>query len=249
MKGKKNYFEDIKNYRIEDKFIEHLIRLLFFTIVIGIGSIYQRFKHLLFHIKNFLLSRSMSDVLAKYAKYKESVNSLMGKTAYHKKLHLHIHGVINSHFSEYERRMVFGLKNSRESIVNSSRQIISTVKGYTKSMGARYFAHIPETGLTKKITSALISIQLPGRSCLNRKEIKSGCDITGKIKYLNHVAMGYRNYMHEKFEKFYNEDFRKKLSSPSANMKTVRDNIERITTTVRRIEQRQIRYRLGESSG
>ncbi|HPJ34416.1 MAG TPA: hypothetical protein PK358_06240 [Spirochaetota bacterium] len=55
--------------------------------------------------------------------------------------------------------------------------------------------------------------------------------------------------MHEKFEKFYNEDFRKKLSSPSANMKTVRDNIERITTTVRRIEQRQIRYRLGESSG
>ncbi len=61
--------------------------------------------------------------------------------------------------------------------------------------------------------------------------------------------MGYRNYMHEKFEKFYNEDFRKKLSSPSANMKTVRDNIERITTTVRRIEQRQIRYRLGESSG
>ncbi len=63
--NRKNYFEEIKNHRIEDKFIEHLIRLLFFTVVIGIGSIYQRVKELFFHVKNFFLSRRMSDVLEK----------------------------------------------------------------------------------------------------------------------------------------------------------------------------------------
>lgn len=247
MKSRKNYFEEIKNHRIEDKFIEHLIRLLFFTVVIGIGSIYQRIKASLFHVKNFFLNRRMSDILAKYRRYKESAHSLMERTVHNKRLHSQIHEAINTHFTEYERRIVFGLKESRDSIVSSSRRLISSVKGYTKKMSARYFEHIPEITLTKKVSSSLISIQLLRKTGRNAAD-RNCRDFTETVHYLNSVARGYKKYMAGKFEKFYTEDFRKKISDSSMKMKTVRKNIDKISDTLRRAEQRRVRYRFSNSS-
>ena len=248
MRSGKNYFEEIKNHRIEDKFIEHLIRLLFFTVVIGIGSIYQRIKESLFHVKNFFLNRRMSDILAKYRRYKESAHSLMERTVHNKRLHSQIHEAINTHFTEYERRIIFGLKESRDSIVSSSRRLISSVKGYTKKMSARYFEHIPEKTLTKKVSSALISIQLLRKTGRNAAADRNRTDVIDTVHYLNSVARGYKKYMTGKFEKFYTEDFRKKISDSSIKMNTVRKNIEKIKDTVRRAEQRQARYRFSNSS-
>jgi len=248
VKSRKNYFEEIKNHRVEDKFIEHLIRLLFFTVVIGIGSIYQRAKEILFHVKNFFLSRRMSDVLAKYVKYKESVHSLMEKAVHNRKLPQQIHETINTHFSEYERRIIFGLKESRDSIINSSRKLITSMKGYTRSMGMRYFEYIPEMNLTRKVSAALISVQFLKRSG-SRRDIKNiNAEITENVKYLHSISAAYKKYMISKFEKFYTREFRQKISQSSEKMKTVRTNIQKITDTVRRAEQRQSRYRLRRTS-
>ncbi len=248
MKSRRNYFEEIKNNRVEDKLIEHLIRLLFFTIVIGIGSIYQRLKESMFHMKNFFLSRNMSDILAKYRKYRESVHSVMEKTVHSRKLHIQIHDAINTHFTEYESRIIFGLKGSRDSIVNSSKKILTSVRGYTRRVGARYFEYIPEFSVTEKISSSLIHVQMLRRSGKKSGYKKELPPINETFAYLNSVAQGYRRYMTERFEKFYTEDFMKKISGSSKKMKTVRRNIEKITETVRRAEQKRAGYRFGESS-
>jgi len=248
MKSRKNYFEEIKNHRVEDKFIEHLIRLLFFTVIIGIGSIFQRAKELLFHIKNFFLSRRMSDVLAKYTKYKETVHLLMDKALHSRKLHLHIHEAINTHFSEYEKKIIFGLKESRDSIISSSRKLITSVKGYTRSMRIRYFEYLPEMNLTRKVSAALISVQFLRRSGSRRDLKNSNSEITENVKYLHSISGAYKKYMISKFEKFYTREFRQKISQSSWRMKTVRTNIQKITDTVRRAERRQSSYRLSRTS-
>lgn len=248
MKSRKNYFEEIKNHRVEDKFIEHLIRLLFFTVVIGIGSIYQRVKQILFHVKNFFLNRRMSDVLAKYTKYKKAVHSLMERAVHNRKLPQQVHEAINTHFSEYEKKIIFGLKESKDSIISSSRKLITSMKGYTRSMGMRYFEYIPEMNLTKKVSAALISVQFLKRSG-NRRDVKnSNSEITENVKYLHSISRAYKKYMISKFEKFYTREFRQKISQSSENMKTVRTNIQKLTDTVRRAEQKQSRYRLSSTS-
>lgn len=248
MKSRKNYFEEIKNRGVEDKFIEHLIRLLFFTAVIGIGSIYQRIKESLFHVKNFFLSRRMSDVLAKYARYKESVRTMMERTVRNKNLHRQIHEAINTNFSEYEKRIIFGLRESRDSIVSNSRKFFSSVRGYTRKIGVRYFEYVPEKTFTKRLSSALISVQLLRKSARKTTIRRSSADIAETVQYLNSVAEGYKKYMAEKFEKFYTEEFRTKISESSAKMKTVRMNIEKLKYTLKRAEQRQSRYRLSHTS-
>lgn len=248
MKSRKNYFEEIKNHKVEDKFIEHLIRLLFFTVVIGIGSIYQRAKEILFHVKNFLLSRRMSDVLARYSKYKESVHSLMEKAVHGKKLPHQIHEAINMHFSDYEKRIIFGLKESRDSIISNSRKLFVTMKGYTRRMKIRYFEYIPDASLTKRVSSALISIQFLRRSGKNAEMKSRNTEIAETVNYLHSISDAYKKYMTAKFEKFYTEEFRKKITVSSAKMKTVRTNIKKLTETVKRAEQRQSRYRLSSTS-
>lgn len=248
MKSRRNYFEEVKNRGVEDKFVEHLIRLIFFTVILGIGSIYQRGKESLFHVRNFFLSRRMSDVLTKYRRYRESVQSMMERTVQNRKLHSQIHEAINTHFSEYERRIVFGIRESRDSIVSGSRRILSSVRGYTRRMRARYFEYLPEKTFTKKTSSALISIQLLRRSGRKTAGKRECVDIAETVQYLNAVAEGYRRYMAEKFNKFYTDEFRKKISESSEKMKTVRANMEKLTDTIKRAEQRRNSYRLSSSS-
>jgi hypothetical protein len=248
VKSRKNYFEEIKNHRVEDKFIEHLIRLLFFTVIIGIESIYQRIKEFLFHIKNFFLNRRMSDVLGKYAKYKESVHSLMKKTVHNKKLPMQIHETINNHFSEYEKRIIFGLRESRDNIISSSRKLLISVKGYTRRMRLRYFEYIPDISLTRRVSFALISVQFLRRSGRKQGIKNSSPDMAETVKYLHSISDAYKKYMTSKFEKFYTEEFRQKISHSSAKMKTVRTNIKKLTDTVKKAEQRQSRYRFSSTS-
>ncbi len=248
MKNKKNYFDEIKNYRVEDKFIEHLIRLLFFTIIIGIESLIKRGKEYIGHIKNFFIRRTMSDMLTKYTRYKESVHSLMNKTMRRRNLHMQIHQAINTHFSDYEKRIVFGLKESKDSFISNSRRILTSVKGYSKKISIRYFQYLPETSATSKISSALICMQLVRKSLKNHDVWKNSVDFTETKKYLNSIAGEYRNYMALKFEKFYTVEFRKKISDSSERMKTVRTNIKKLADTIKRAEKKQIGYRFGNSS-
>lgn len=248
MKSRKNYFEEIKNHKIEDKFVEHLIRLLFFTIVIGMGSIYQRVKELFFHLKNFFLSRRMSDVLKKYTKYKESVHMLMDRTVHNRKLPRQIHEAINAHFSEYEKKIIFGLKESRENIISSSRKILISVKGYTRRIGIRYFEYIPEMNLTKKVSTALISVLFIRKSGRHNEIKKNNSEFAEAVKYLHEVSYSYKKYMITRFEKFYTDEFRKKISHSSGKMKTVHSNIQKITDTIRKAEQRHSRYRFTSTS-
>ena len=248
MKSRKNYFEEIKNHRIEDKFIEHLIRLLFFTIVIGIGSIYQRVKEHFFLVKNFFLSRRMSDVLEKYTKYKNSVHSLMEKAVHNKKLPHQIHEAINSHFSDYEKRIIFGLKESRDTIISNSKKLLLSVKGYTRSIRIRYFEYKPDMSLTRRVSAALISVQFLKRSG-RKTEVKNSCpELAETVKYLHSISDAYKKYMTKKFEKFYTEEFRQKISHSSEKMKTVRTNIQKFTETVKKAEQRNRSYRFSSIS-
>lgn len=248
MKKRKTYFDEIRNHRIEDKFIEHLIRLLFFTVVIGIESIFQRGKEILFHIKNYFLNRNMSAVLSKYTRYKDSVHSLLERAVNRKVLHLHIHDTINTHFSEYEKRIVFGLKGSRDSIVSGSKKLLSSVTGCTKGMRIRYFNNLPGKNLTKRVSSSLISVLLIRKFGNSAGIKKKADDIADEVKYLNIIGENYRNYMSAKFKKFYTEEFRNKITGSASRMKTVRAGIEKLTDTIKRAEQRQNRYRLSSSS-
>ena len=248
MKSSKNYFEEIRNHRVEDKFIEHLIRLLFFTFIIGIESFYQRVKGLFFHIKNFFLSRRMSDVLAKYSRYKETVYTIMGRTVQNKKLHRQIHEAINNHFSDYEKRIVFGLRESRESIVNNSKKLLLSVRGYTRKIRVRYFEYIPDVNLTKRVSSALILVQFFRRSGRKSEMKNSNTEIAETVKYLHSISGSYKKYMTAKFEKFYTREFRMKISESSAKMKTVRTNIQKFTDTVKKAEQRRSRYKFSSPS-
>jgi len=248
VKSRKNYFEEIKNHRVEDKFIEHLIRLLFFTVVIGVASIYQRLKGIFFHVKNFILNRRMSDVLERYAKYKESVHSLMEKAVHSRKLPQQIHDTINMHFSEYEKRIIFGLKESRDTIISNSRKLFISMKGYTRRMKIRYFEYIPEMSLTKRVSAALISVQFLRRSGKSTEMKNRNTDIAETVNYLHSISDAYKKYMTAKFKKFYTQEFMQKITESSAKMKTVRTNIQKLTETVKRAEQRQSRYRLGSTS-
>ena len=249
MKSRKNYFEEIKNSRVEDKFIEHLIRLLFFTIVISIESGYKRMKGGLAHVKNFFMSRTMSDMLQRYSGYKETVHSLIERTVRRKRLHRHIHEMINSQFSEYEKRIIFGIKESKDSIMTSSRRVITSMKGYTSIMSARYFKSMPEISVTKKISSAVLSIQLLKQLGHKESSKKSRDDIAEKIIYLNKVASNYRKFMEKTYNKFYSREFKDKITATSSGMKTVKNNIEKMIDTAKRLEQKQVKYRLGEYHG
>jgi len=115
-------------------------------------------------------------------------------------------------------------------------------------VGARYFEYIPEFSVTEKISSALIYVQMLHRSGKKPAEKKELITKNETVAYLNSVAQGYRRYMTERFEKFYTDDFMKKISGSSGKMKTVRRNLEKITETIRKAEQKRSGYRFGESS-
>lgn len=243
----RNYFDDVKNIRIQDKFIEHFIRLVFFTVVLAIEAVYKKIKEILFHLKNRFKGRTLSDVLKKYNHYKDSVNSLIhNRNSFHN-LQEKIHDTVNRFFSDEEKKLVFGLKDTTHSLMEKSKQIFTSVSGYTVSVKNRYFRYRPFPAINKDLTASMLTLFILNKY-KNRKNIISAfINTEAKKEFIELHSSGYRTFINDTFKKFYTHEFKKKISAAKMDMNSLRPHIEKILNTIDKLEKKQIRYTFGQS--
>jgi len=243
----KNYFDDIKNKRVQDKFIEHIIHLLFFTVVLSIEALYKKCKDILFHLKNLLRRRRLSDVLKKYTRYKESVNSMIHNHAHIQNLHDRIHDTMNHLFSDEEKKLVFGMKDSKQIFMEKSKQIITSVTDYTKSMKSRYFKYKPFTGFNKNHTAAMLTLFILKKYKDNKSIFNLSINPEVKKIFVETHSSGYKKFINETFNKFYSNEFKQKVSITSLDIQSLKPHIIKIIHTIEKLERKQIKYTFGQS--
>lgn len=239
----KNYFDEIKNKKIQDKFVEHIIRLLFFTFILSIEAVYKQSKILFFHVKNFLLGRTLSDILKKYRSYKESVNLIINNNSPGHNLHQRIHETKNLLFNDEEKKLVFGFKDTTNNLLEKSKQIFTSVSGYTKSMKNRYFKYTPFGDINKNFTASMFTLFI-----LKKHKNENGIIIDPEIKkeIVTIHSSGYKKFINDTFNKFYTNDFKKKIVIPTIEIRSLKPHVKRFYDTINRLEKKQIKYTFGQ---
>lgn len=243
----KNYFDDIKSTKAHDKFIEHIIRLFFFAFVLSVEAVYKKSKEILFHLKNILQRRTLSDILKKYKQYKESVNSIIHNNTPAQNLHDRINDTINRIFSDEDKKIVFGMKDSKHIFIEKSKQIITSVADYTKSMKSRYFKYIPFTGAGKNYSASMLTLYILAKYKNHKSNFALLTNHEAKKEFVHIQSVRYKKFINETFTKFYSNEFKEKVLAAPLDMKSLRPEIKKILNTIKKLEKKQIRYTFGQS--
>ena len=236
----KNYFDEVKNKSVRWKLPEHIARLLFFTVLLSIESFFKRCKDLLYHGKNILKNRTMADIMAKYSRYKQSVQNLIekGDLALHSRISL---SEIKDHFfKDDEKTLIFGFKETTQNIMTRSIKAINSFKGYTKSIGERYFASSPIKN-SKGVYSSVFFKLFTGKPETEEYSALRNGSVEGRKKYLNELTTGYRSFRTGAFKKFYSREFQKKVTATTAGMNTAKKNMNRLIYSIEKLEKKQIK--------
>lgn len=243
----KNYLDVIKNKKIQDKFIEHFIRLLFFTVILSIEAVYKKSRDIIYHIKNILKRRTLSDMLKKYRHYRESVNDMLQNRAPVKNLHHTIHETIDRLFSDDEKKLVFGIKDSTQSFMEKSRQIITTVSDYTRTVRGKYFSYRPFAVNDKSYPTSMLTLYILKKYRNVNSRFNISIDPKLKKQYVEIHSSGYKKFISDTITRFYSTEFKKKIKIGQMDSESLKPQIKKIIDTIEKLERRQIRYTFGQS--
>jgi hypothetical protein len=243
----KNYFDDIKNTKAHDKFIEHIIRLFFFAIILSIEAAYKKSKEMILHIKNVLKRRTFSDVLRKYRDYKESVNTLIHNHPSVHNLHDRIHETMNRLFNDEEKKLIFGIKDSKQILMERSKQMIKSVAHYTGSMKNRHFSHIPFTGSDRNFSPSMLTLYILTKYKNHKSNFTFLINPESKKEFVQLQSVRYKKFINETFSKFYTTDFKRKVSGASSDLKSLKPQLKKIYNTIEKLEKKQMKYIPGQS--
>ncbi|PKL16283.1 MAG: hypothetical protein CVV49_16990 [Spirochaetae bacterium HGW-Spirochaetae-5] len=243
----KNYFDDIKNTKAHDKFIEHIIRLFFFAFILSIEAVYKKSKEILQYIKNILKRRTFSDVLRKYRDYKESVNAIIHNHPSVHNIHDRIHETMNRLFNDEEKKLIFGIKDPKQIFMEKSKQIISSVAHYTGSMKNRHFKHIPFTGTDRNISPSMLTLYILTKYKNHKSNFTHLLHSGSKKEFVHAQSIRYKKFINETFSKFYSNDFKNKVSRASLDLKSLKPQIKKIYDAIEKLEKKQMKYIPGQS--
>jgi hypothetical protein len=176
-KGRKNYFDEMKKRKIGDGFFEHIFRLIFFAILLTIEGIFKKLNELRFRLGNFMSGRNFSRIFARYSEYKSSIHHLLDKPFYRRKLSEHLVEIKDRFFTDRDKTLIFGFRESTQNIVLKSRSALSRFRGYTLSVGKKYFKAAPVFNITRNYSAFFFTFffkkdKISGRSGIILKNMK-----------------------------------------------------------------------------
>ncbi len=243
----KNYFDDIKSTKAHDKFIEHIIRLFFFAIILSIEAVYKKSKEILLYVKNILKRRTFSHVLKKYRNYKETVNSLIHNHTPIHSLQDKMYDTMNRLFNDEEKKLIFGIRESKQTLMGKSKQIITSVAHYTGSMKSRHFRHIPFTEADAKYSASMLMLYILTKYKNHKSSFTLLLNSESKKEFIQFQSARYRKFINETFTKFYSTEFKKKVSKASLDLKSLKPQIKKMYDAIEKLEKKQMKYIPGQS--
>lgn len=246
-KGRKNYFDEMKKRKIGDGFFEHIARLIFFAILLTIEGLFKKLNELRFRLGNFISGRNFTRIIARYNEYKNSIHHFLEKPFYRGKAREHFIEARDRLFTDRDKKLIFGFRESTHNIVLRSRSALSRFKGYTLSMGKKYFKPAPVFNITKTYSASFFTFFLkkdrtsgkPGIFLKNMKQNR---------EYLKNITDGYKNFMNHAFSKFYSQDFKSRIAvKKTVEMKTFRNNVEKLLKSIEKLEKKQLKSAIEQS--
>lgn len=239
----KNYFDDIKKTKAHDKFIEHIICLIFFAVVLSVEAIYKKGKETISHVNNIIKKRTMSDILKKYSRYKESVNVILHKNIKVQQLNDRIHEAMNRFFNDEEKKLIFGMKDSTHNLLGKSRQIISSVSVYTISMKNRFFKYKPLTSAGKFYSASMLTHFILNKY---RNIINYSIGLNSKKNCIKTDSSGYKRFINETLTGFYSNKIKKKTFAAASDIKSFQPYIKNLLHAIEKLNSKQMKNYPGQ---
>jgi len=240
--GKKDYFDEIKKRKIGDGFFEHIFRLIFFAILLTIEGVFKKLNELRFRFSNFLSGRGFSHIYSRYTEYKNSVHHLIEKPFYRGRIRTHLIEVKDRFFSDRDKRLIFGFRESTQTIIIKSKSALNRFRSYTIKVGKKYFKPSPIFNISKNYSASFFTFFL-------RKETrgKISRSMRQNREYLNDLTSRYNNFMKHAFSKFYTSDFKSRVAEEAVKMKTVQNNIEKLLISIDKLKRKQLKSAIEQS--
>jgi hypothetical protein len=246
-KGRKNYFDEMKKRKIGDGFFEHIFRLIFFAILLTIEGIFKKLNELRFRLGNFISGRNLSRIISRYNEYKSSIHHLLEKPFYRGKAREHLVQIKDRIFTDRDKKLIFGFRESTHNIVEKSKSALNRFRGYTISVGKKYFKPSPVFNITRNYSASFFTYFLKRDKISGKPGIISR-NMKQNREYLKNITDGYKKFMVHTFTKFYSNDFKSKVAvHHTAQMKTFRKNAEKLLKSVEKLKKKQLKSAIEQS--
>jgi len=240
--GKKDYFNEMKKRKIGDGFFEHIFRLIFFAILLTIEGVFKKLNELRFRCGNFMAGRGFSHIYSRYTEYKNSVHQLIEKPFYRGKIRAHLLEVKDRLFSDRDKRLIFGFRESTQTILIKSKSALNRFRGYSIKVGKKYFQPSPIFNISKNYAASFFTFFL-------RKETK------GKIsrsmrqnrEYMKDLTNRYNKFRNDAITKFYTSDFKARVAEEAVKMKTVQNNLDKLLKSIDKVKKKQLKNAIEQS--
>lgn len=246
-KGRKNYFDEMKKRKIGDGFFEHIFRLIFFAILLTIEGIFKKLNELRFRLGNYISGRNFSRIIARYRAYKSSIHHVLERPFYRGKFREHLVEVKDRFFTDRDKNLIFGFRESTQNIVLKSKSALSRFGGYTLSVGKKYFKAAPVFNITRNYSASFFTFFFKRDKASDRPGILLR-NMKNNREYLKNITDGYKKFMAHAFTKFYSQDFKSKVAiHHTAQMKTFRNNVEKLLKSIEKLEKKQLKSAIEQS--
>jgi hypothetical protein len=240
--GKKNYFDEMKKRKIGDGFFEHIFRLLFFAVLLTIEGMFKKLNELRFRFANFMSGRGFSHIYSRYTEYKNSVHHLIEQPFYRGRIRKHLIEIKDRIFSDRDKKLIFGFRESTQTIIIKSKSAFSKFRGYTIRVGRKYFKPSPIFNVSKNYSASFFTFFLKK-------------DTQGKIsrsmkqnrEYMKDLTSRYNKFMNDAFTKFYTNDFKARVAEEAVKMKTVQNNLGKLLKSIDKVKKKQLKSAIEQS--
>jgi len=241
--GKKNYFDEMKKRKIGDGFFEHIFRLLFFAVLLTIEGVFKKLNELRFRFANFMSGRGFSHIYSRYTEYKNSVHHLIEQPFYRGRIRAHLLEIKDRIFSDRDKTLVFGFRESTQSIILKSKSAISRFRGYTIKVGKKYFKPSPIFNISKNYSSSFFTFFIR-----NDTKGKISRSMKQNREYMKDLTGRYNKFMDHAFNKFYTNDFKARVAEETVKMKTVQNNLNKLLKSINKVKKKQLKSAIEQST-
>lgn len=245
--NRKNYFDEIKKRKIDGGFFEHIFRLIFFAIILTIEGIFKKLNELRFRLGNFIAGRDFSKIFSRYSEYKTSIQHLLEKPFYRGEVRVHLVEIKDRFFTDRDKTLIFGFRESTQTIVIKSKKALSRFRAHTLNMGKKYFKPVPVFTITRNYSASLFTFFLKKDKRSNKPVILLK-DIKQNREYVRNITDGYKKFMDYAFNKFYSKDFMSKVAAHhTIQMKTFQNNVEKLLKSIEKLEKKRLKNAIDQS--
>jgi hypothetical protein len=154
---------------------------------------------------------------------------------------------MNRLFNDEEKNLIFGIKDSKQILMEKSKQIITSVAHYTGSMKKRYFKHIPFTAAGRNFSPSMITLYILTKYKNHKSSFTLLLNSESKKEFIQFQSDRYKKFFNETFSKFYSNDFTKKVTNASLDLKSLKPQIKKIYENIEKLEKKQMKYIPGQS--